>query len=325
MAPTIGEAVVVTGLGLIGQITVQLLKANGCRVLGIDVDPSKCDLARKFGAETVDLSKDEDPLEKAKIFSRGIGIDAVIITASTKSNDPVSDGAKMCRQRGRIVLVGVSGLKLSRDDFYKEISFQVSCSYGPGRYDTSYEDKGHDYPVGLVRWTEQRNFEAVLDLMSSRGLNMHPLITHRFEIEDAIDAYQSLDDPTSLGIVLNYPANAKDLLANRSLSIRNPDSYDTGDVICGFVGGGNYASRILIPAFKASLKAKLDTIVTSGGLSAILNGNKNNFATASTDLDQVLKNESINAVVIATQHNLHVTQVVQALNCGRRMYLLKNH
>lgn len=323
VAPTIGEAVVVTGLGLIGQITVQLLKANGCRVLGIDFDSSKCDLARKFGAETVNLSKGEDPLEKAKFFSRGLGVDAVIITASTKSNDPVSDGAKMCRQRGRMILVGVVGLKLSRDDFYKkEISFQVSCSYGPGRYDADYEEKGHDYPVGLVRWTEQRNFEAVLDLMSSGALNVHPLVSHRFEVEDAVNAYQCLDDPSSLGIMLNYSANGNDLLVNKSINIGTPVSYDSTDVICGFFGGGNYASRILIPAFKAS-GARLDTIVTGGGLSAILNGERNNFVTASTELEQVLNSESINTVVIATQHNLHAAQVVQALKYGKNVFVEK--
>ena len=168
--PTVGECVVVTGLGLIGLLTVQLLRAQGCRVLGIDFDSARLALARQFGAETVDLSRGEDPLAAAAAFSRGRGVDAVIITAATKSSEPVSQAARMCRQRGRIVLVGVSGLELSRADFYeKELSFQVSCSYGPGRYDPAYEEGGHDYPVGFVRWTEQRNFEAVLDLMATEA------------------------------------------------------------------------------------------------------------------------------------------------------------
>ena len=321
--PTIGEAVVVTGLGLIGLITVQLLKANGCRVLGIDFDSSKCALARKFGAETVDLSKVEDPLVKANQFSRGKGVDAVIITASTKSNDPVSNGAKMCRQRGRIVLVGVVGLELSRADFYeKEISFQVSCSYGPGRYDAEYEEKGHDYPVGFVRWTEQRNFEAVLDLMSSGALTMQPLISHQFEIDDAISAYQCLDDRASLGILLNYSSNVNELLANKTVSIRAPKSYSSEDAICGFVGGGNYASRVLIPAFRAA-GAKLDTIVTSGGLSAIHHGKKNNFVNASTDIEQLLHNKNVNTIVIVTRHNLHAAQVVQTLKSGKNVFVEK--
>lgn len=321
--PTIGETVVVTGLGLIGLITVQLLRANGCRVLGIDFDSSKCAMAREFGAETVDLSKGEDPLAKANAFSRGTGVDAVIITASTKSNDPVSNAANMCRQRGRIVLVGVVGLELSRADFYeKEISFQVSCSYGPGRYDTEYEEKGHDYPVGFVRWTEQRNFEAVLDLMSSGALDMKPLISHRFEIDDAIEAYKCLDDRSSLGILLNYSTNAEDLLAKRLINIRTPENYNSQDAVCGFIGGGNYASRVLIPAFKDA-GAKLDTLLTSGGVSAVHHGKKNDFANASTDLTQLLDKESVNTVVIATQHNLHAEQTIQAIKAGKNVFVEK--
>src|ERR1700683_1081319 len=179
--PTLGECVVVTGLGLIGLLTVQMLRAQGCRVLGIDFDPQRLALARQFGAEVVNPDAGEDVLATAKSFSRGRGVDAVIITASTKSNEPVNQAAKMCRKRGRIVLVGVTGLELSRADFYeKELSFQVSCSYGPGRYDPAYEEAGQDYPVGFVRWTEQRNFEAVLDLMASGQIDVAPLITHRF-------------------------------------------------------------------------------------------------------------------------------------------------
>jgi len=321
--PTMGETVVVTGLGLIGLITVQLLKANGCRVLGIDFDSSKCAMAREFGAETVDLSQGEDPLAKANVFSRGKGVDAVIITASTKSNDPVSNAANMCRQRGRIVLVGVVGLELSRADFYeKEISFQVSCSYGPGRYDSSYEEKGNDYPIGFVRWTEQRNFEAVLDLMSSGALNMKPLISHRFEIEDAINAYKCLDDRSSLGILLNYPADVGLLLTNKVVNIRPAANYDASDAVCGFIGGGNYASRVLIPAFKDA-GAKLDTLLTSGGVSAVHHGKKNDFSNASTDLTQLLSNDSVNTVVIATQHNLHAEQVIQAINAGKNVFVEK--
>lgn len=321
--PTIGETVVVTGLGLIGLITVQLLRANGCRVLGIDFDSSKCAMAREFGAETVDLSQGEDAIAKANAFSRGQGVDAVIITASTKSNDPVSHGANMCRQRGRIVLVGVVGLELSRADFYeKEISFQVSCSYGPGRYDTEYEDKGNDYPVGFVRWTEQRNFEAVLDLMSSGALDLKPLISHRFEIDDAIGAYKCLDDRSSLGILLNYSSNADDLLTKKLVSIREPQNYTAQDAVCGFIGGGNYASRVLIPAFKDA-GAKLDTLLTSGGVSAVHHGKKNDFANASTDLTQLLEKKAVNTVVIATQHNLHAEQVIQAINAGKNVFVEK--
>ena len=321
--PTIGESVVVTGLGLIGLITVQILRANGCRVLGVDFDSSKCELARQFGAETVNLSQGENVLSQSNILSRGRGVDAVIITASTKSNEPVSQAATMCRKRGRIVLVGVVGLELSRADFYqKEISFQVSCSYGPGRYESDYEERGHDYPVGFVRWTEQRNFEAILDLMSSGAINMEPLISSRFEIDDAINAYKCLDDPTSLGILLNYTAKTEELLSNKLVNIRPSDDYAAQDSVCAFVGGGNYASRVLIPAFK-NAGAKLDTLLTSGGVSAVHHGKKNDFANASTDMMQLLQNNAINTVVIATQHNSHAEQVISALNAGKNVFVEK--
>src|SRR6056297_325138 len=187
--PTLGEAMVVTGVGLIGLLTVQLLRAQGCRVLAVDVDESKLTLAKQFGAQTCNPAKGEDPVAAGMRLSRGKGTDGVIVTASTKSSDPITQAAGMCRKRGRIVLVGVTGLELNRADFYeKELTFQVSCSYGPGRYDPEYEDKGHDYPIGFVRWTEQRNFEAVLDLMAAGALDVTPLITHRFAIENGAEA-----------------------------------------------------------------------------------------------------------------------------------------
>ncbi|MGA2196556.1 MAG: zinc-binding alcohol dehydrogenase, partial [Bryobacteraceae bacterium] len=164
--PSLGETFAVSGVGLIGLIAVQLLRAHGCRVIGMDFDPFRLELARRFGAETVDLARGEDPVAAAEAATQGRGVDGVIIAAATRSNEPVHSAALMCRKRGRIVLVGVTGLELSRDDFYKkELSFQVSCSYGPGRYDPAYEEGGHDYPAGYVRWTAQRNFEAVLRMM----------------------------------------------------------------------------------------------------------------------------------------------------------------
>ena len=218
--PTMGECFVVTGLGLIGLLCVQMLRANGCRVLGIDYDSNKCEIARKFGAETVDLSKDEDPIIIAQGFSRGRGVDGVLITAATQSDEVIHQSAEMCRKRGRIVLVGVVGLNLRRDDFFKkEITFQVSASYGPGRYDSFYEDEGNDYPIGFIRWTEQRNFEAVLDMMSSGVLDVKSVITHRFDIENAIDAYGLLDNPDALGIVLNYPSQSREVLTKSKVGL----------------------------------------------------------------------------------------------------------
>ena len=323
--PTLGEAIVVTGLGLIGLMCVQILRANGCRVLGIDFDSRKCELARQFGAETVDLSKGEDPIIAAQHFSRGRGVDAVLITAASKSDDIMHQSAQMCRKRGRIVLVGVVGLNLRRDDFFqKEISFQVSASYGPGRYDPLYEEQGQDYPVGFVRWTEQRNFEAVLDMMSSGMLDVKSVITHHFDIENAIDAYGLLDNPDALGIVLNYPSQSREVLTKSKveLNVQSTKDSDPSTPCVGFIGAGNYASRTLIPAFKEA-GAVLDTLVTSGGISGVHHGNKNQFTTASTETKDLWNNDKINTVSIVTRHDAHAQQVVDALKSGKNVFVEK--
>jgi len=320
----IGEVVVVTGLGLIGLITVQLLRASGCRVLGIDFDSNRCALAKSFGAEVVDLSIAETPVDIASDFSRGRGVDAVIITASTSSSEPVSQAANMCRKRGRVVLVGVVGLELSRADFYeKEITFQVSCSYGPGRYDKEYEESGIDYPVGFVRWTEQRNFESVLDLMSAGAINMEPLMSFEFDIGDAVEAYSKLEETHTLGVLLDYKSDPIELIAVKSISISSSLASGTeNEVSCGFVGAGNYASRVLIPAFRGA-DVELNTLLTSGGVSAVHHGKKNGFLQASTEYSSILESDDINTVVIATQHHLHSEQVVQALDAGKHVFVEK--
>lgn len=320
--PTLGETVIVTGLGLIGLLAVQILKANGCRVLGIDFDSAKCELAKQFGAEVVDLSKGEEALIAADAFSRGRGVDAVLVTASSKSNDIMHQAATMCRKRGRIVLVGVVGLELSRADFYeKELTFQVSCSYGPGRYDEEYEDKGKDYPIAFVRWTEQRNFEAILDLMASGAINVKPLVSHRFSIDDAKAAYEKLDDRASLGIVLDYSSKEEADLTNATVALSEQADFAANKGNVAFIGGGNYASRVLIPVFKQA-GANLTSIVTSGGISAVHHGKKNGFAKASTDMEQAL-NDTTDTVVIATQHNLHAAQAIAALEKGKHVFVEK--
>lgn len=322
--PSLGECVVVTGLGLIGLLTVQMLRAQGCRVLGIDFDAERLALARRFGAEVVDLSQAEDPLERASTFSRGRGVDAVLITASTKSSEPVAQAAKMCRQRGRIVLVGVTGLELSRADFYeKELSFQVSCSYGPGRYDPGYEEGGHDYPVGFVRWTEQRNFEAVLDLMAAGALDVTPLVSHRFLLERAAEAYELLGgDTNSLGILLQYSGSWA--VADFARTIPLSGSVTPGPAtpsVC-FLGAGNYASRVLMPAFKAA-GASLQTVVSQGGVSAVHHGRKHGFAQASTDSAAAITAPAVDTVVVATRHDSHARFVKQALLAGKHVFCEK--
>ena len=325
LKPTLGECFVVTGLGLVGLLCVQILRANGCRVLGVDFDSKKCELARQFGAETVDLSKKEDPVIVSKGFSRGRGVDGVLVTAATQSHEVMHQSAEMCRKRGRIILVGVVGLNLRRDDFFKkEITFQVSASYGPGRYDHVYEEQGHDYPIGFVRWTEQRNFEAVLDMMVSGALDVKALITHRYEIEKALDAYKLLDDPSALGIVLNYPEkHEEELRASRVILTKAASaSFDATHPCVGFIGAGNYASRTLIPAFREA-KATLDTLVTSGGISGVHHGNKNKFLTASTEITDLWSNEKINTVAIVTRHDVHASQVVDGLAAGKNIFVEK--
>jgi predicted dehydrogenase/threonine dehydrogenase-like Zn-dependent dehydrogenase len=351
--PTIGESFVVQGLGLIGLMTVQMLRANGCRVLGIDFDSARCELARQFGASSVDLSKGEDPIAAAANFSRDCGVDGILICAATKSDEVVHQAAEMCRKRGRIVLVGVVGLNLRRDDFYKkEISFQVSASYGPGRYDPTYEEQGHDYPIGFVRWTQQRNFEAVLDMMASGSLNVKLLITHRFSIDDIAKAYEMLDDSSALGIVIEYLGNARGLgeggdtrTMDRVVALRATrvdwkntvaaSGEENGVVarsrgaatgqsppVVGFIGAGNYASRVLIPAFKQA-GVELDTLASSAGVSSVHHGKKAGFAQATTDLNTIWNSPRIDTVVIATRHNAHASQVLAALRAGKHVFVEK--
>ena len=322
--PTLGECFVVTGVGLIGLLTVQLLRAHGCRVLAIDFDDSKLELAKRFGAQVCNPAKGEDPVAAGMAFSRGVGVDGVIITASTKVSDPVTQAARMSRKRGRIVLVGVTGLELNRADFYeKELTFQVSCSYGPGRYDPAYEEQGQDYPLAFVRWTEQRNFEAVLDMMASGQVDVKPLISHRFEFEDAPKAYDLLTtDKTALGILLKYSSepstrHVTTVKLSSGAAIRNPQKP-----VVGFVGAGNYASRVLIPAFKAA-GAQLHTIATSGGINGVVHGEKSGFAEATTDTQGMIDNSAINTIAIVTRHNTHSSFVSAALRAGKNVFVEK--
>jgi predicted dehydrogenase/threonine dehydrogenase-like Zn-dependent dehydrogenase len=324
--PTLGEAVVVTGLGLIGLMTVQLLKAQGCRVLGLDFDSHKLTLARRFGAEVVDLSSGADPLAIALAFSRGRGVDAVIVTASTKSSEPIRQAALMCRKRGRIVLVGVTGLELSRADFYeKELSFQVSCSYGPGRYDPTYEDRGHDYPVGFVRWTEQRNFEAVLDMMAEGRLDVVPLVSHRFDCADAERAYAVVGGgEPSLGIVLRFANSAGDvapLVRTVSLAGQRAATAQRSARV-SVIGAGNYAGAVLIPAFKAG-GAELRRIASASSASSVHLGRKFGFVEATTDTAALLADADVDAVVISTRHDSHAEYVVRALAAGKHVFVEK--
>jgi predicted dehydrogenase/threonine dehydrogenase-like Zn-dependent dehydrogenase len=325
--PTLGETVVVMGLGLIGLVTVQLLRAHGCRVLGLDFDQEKLELARQYGAEVVDLASGQDPVKAGELYSRGRGVDAVMVTAATKSSEPMHQAALMCRKRGRIVLVGVTGLELSRDDFFKkELTFQVSASYGPGRYDPNYEEKGQDYPVGFVRWTAQRNFEAVLDMMADGRLDVKSLISHRFSIENAEDAYKLVTGgESSLGIILNYPGI--DLVID-SRTVNLKPSNDTavrmkaGKASVSVVGSGNYATAVLIPALKEA-GAHLRSVASGSGVSGVHAGRKFGFEETTTDVNRLFSDVETNAVVITTQHDSHARFVLQALREGKHVFVEK--
>jgi predicted dehydrogenase/threonine dehydrogenase-like Zn-dependent dehydrogenase len=323
--PGLGEAVAVTGLGAIGLMAVQLLRAQGCRVLAIDLDPRRLALARSFGAETVDVSAGADPVAAAAAFSRGRGMDAVLIAASTESNEPVHQAAAMCRTRGRIVLVGVTGLELSRADFYqKELSFQVSCSYGPGRYDPSYEEKGADYPVGFVRWTAQRNFEAVLDMMAAGKLDVRPLITHRVAIAEAPSAYASLtSDSSALGVLLEYPSEQeKPDAVMRTRHVAMTAGSRTGSASLALIGSGNYATAVLIPAFKAA-GARLRTVCSRAGVSGVHAARKFGFESATTDAGEAMTDPEVSAVAIATRHDTHARLACEALAAGKHVFVEK--
>ncbi len=327
--PTLGETVVVIGLGLIGLVTVQLLRANGCKVIGVDFDDTKLAAARAMGAETVNLGAGQDPVVFAETFTAGRGVDAVLITAATDSHEPVQSAARMSRKRGRIVLVGVAGLKLSRADFYeKELSFQVSCSYGPGRYDPTYEERGNDYPIGFVRWTEQRNFEAVLDAMARGSLKVGELVSHRFPVDEAERAYDCITSgqPT-LGVLLEYRRSASELLHVRTVQVAGnapapPKQAASGRARIGFIGAGNYATAVLMPAFRAA-GAQMVAVACSTGVSGVHAARKFGIGRATTDTESLISDPNIDAVVITTRHDSHAALTCRALRVGKHVFVEK--
>lgn len=317
---TLGETVFVVGLGLVGQLTVLLLKAAGARVIGADLDPDKCELARKLGA---DIARPGLSAAEVQTHTRGLGADAVLITASTASDGPVRLAGDAVRQKGRVVAVGTVGMNLPRPPFFrKETEFVVSCSYGPGRYDPTYEEGGRDYPAAYVRWTEQRNLQSVLDLMETGAVDVSPLISHRFELDQAHRAYALLEDKSvsSLGVMLSYPQDAPNVTA-RSVQLTTPTS--NGAVGLGCLGAGNFARNVLLPAFCAQPEVRPELLCSVGGKSAVHCGRKLGFSTATTDEQAVYENAGVDAVVIATQHNQHARQVLSALSSGKHVFVEK--
>ncbi|HJR08937.1 MAG TPA: bi-domain-containing oxidoreductase [Pyrinomonadaceae bacterium] len=331
--PTLGESVVVIGLGLLGQLTVQLLKANGCRVFGIDLDASKVELARTLGADDGCVSGVET-LQTVMEWSRGRGADGVLITAATASDQPVELAGEISRLKGRVVAVGLVGMNVPRKIYYeRELTLKVSMSYGPGRYDAEYEERGHDYPFAYVRWTEGRNIEAFLDLVAAGSVHIAPLITHRFSIEDGERAYNLIAGETKepyLGVVLNYDTE-RELVRSierhpRALTRDNEQAQTTtaaaAAVRIGMIGAGSYAQRFLLPNFKAS-GAAFHAIATASGISARGIGEKYDFARVVSSAEDVISDEAANLCVIATRHDTHAALTCRALRQGRHVFVEK--
>ncbi|MCA1618909.1 MAG: bi-domain-containing oxidoreductase [Acidobacteria bacterium] len=325
--PTLGESVVVVGLGLVGQLAAQLLKANGCRVFGVDLDESKVELAKSLGADD-GCAAGPGVKDAVLRWSRGRGADAVLLTAATQSDEPVELAGEISRLRGRVVAVGLVGMNVPRQSYFqRELSLRVSMSYGPGRYDPEYEERGHDYPLPYVRWTEGRNLEAFLDLVASGALQTAPLVTHRFPVEQGERAYQLISGDAGepyLAVLINYDT-ARELernVGNRSSKLKAQSSKSGARVRVGMVGAGDYARRMLLPHFKAE-GVELVSIATASGVTARDVGERYGFARFVSGADEVLADESVNLLVVATRHDTHAGLARRALERGLDVFVEK--
>lgn len=322
--PTLGETVAVIGLGLIGLITCQLLKANGCKVVGFDLDEDKLKRAEKYGVLAVNPAT-QDPVRYMEEVTNQVGADAVIITASTKSNEVIKQAAQMSRKRGRIVLVGVIGLNIDRSDFFeKELTFQVSCSYGPGRYDEAYEQRGIDYPLPYVRWSEKRNFEAILEAIRNGSLDVQSLITERVPLEQYQTIYGNMNNSQSIASILEYPPtpNRQPPTANPQTITLPKNTYKPSKGTMAIIGAGNFTQAMILPSLQKA-GASMKYVVSSGGLSSTTLAKKYKIPHSSTDLESVLQDTEVDGVVITTQHNLHAGMTVQALHAGKQVFVEK--
>ncbi len=319
LKPTFGETIVVIGLGLIGLVTAELLKANGCNVIGFDFDPEKVRIANEKGIIAVNLEEGIDQVKFVNSYTNGVGADGVLITASSKSNDIIAQSAQMCRKLGRIVLIGVIGLDISRADFYnKEISFQVSCSYGPGRYDEQYEQKGHDYPIGYVRWTEKRNFEAVLNAISNGSLDVKPLITERVPLMEYKTIYGNMEASKSIASILEYNETQTPI---STLTI-DDKSFNGSRGVVGIIGAGNFTSATILPCLK-KLNADIKYIASSGGLSSTSMAKKYQISNSTTNYKEILSDSDTDLVLITTKHNMHSAMVLEVIKSGKSVFVEK--
>lgn len=319
LQPTLGETIVVTGLGLIGLVTAELLKANGCRVIGVDFDQQKVDLAKEKGIIAFNPSVDGDIVKFVLDQTDQIGCDGVMITASAKTDDIIHEAALMSRKRGRIVLVGVIGLNIRRDDFYKkELSFQVSCSYGPGRYDDDYENKGQDYPIGFVRWTEKRNFEAILYSISSGALDVKPLISEIVPLDDYNQIYGDMKKKGVIASIIKYPEQEE----KKSTVKIESANFSASKGKLGIIGAGNFTSATMLPALQKA-NASIKYIASAQGLSAKVLAKKVNAEYATSDYKEILNDSEVDLVLITTRHNSHAKITLDCLNAGKSVFVEK--
>jgi predicted dehydrogenase/threonine dehydrogenase-like Zn-dependent dehydrogenase len=331
--PTLGEAVVVIGLGLLGQLTIQLLKASGCFVIGIDLDETTVQLARESGADIAVRRDTGDVKSVVRAATKGIGADAVVITAATPSNDPVALAGELCREKGRVVLVGDVGLNLPRGPYYmKELDFRLSRSLGPGRYDPEYEERGKDYPAGYVRWSENRNMQEFHRLVGTQQVKLQSLTTHRFRLDEAQAAYSLITGAKSkkrehyVGVLLDYGDRESESMVElpRIVSVTTKQAGSSSTPVkIGFIGAGNFAQGFLIPNIERSRTASLVGVCNANGLSATNAARTFGFEFATSEPSEIVGNESINTVFIATRHNLHTPLTVEALKAGKSVFVEK--
>ena len=323
LKPELGETIVVVGLGLIGLIVCQLLRANGCRVVGVEFDQAKLDLATKWGVIPVNPAKGDDQVKLVEELTNSVGADGVIITASAHDDSIIHNACLMSRKRGRIILVGVIGLNMRRDDLYKkELTFQVSCSYGAGRYDEEYENKGHDYPIGYVRWTEKRNFEAILYAISSGALNVNPLITEEVELKDYQEIYGDMRKRGSIASIIRFPESGQGSRGESLETVVRCFEGKPGNGKIGIIGAGNYTSSTVVPCLK-KVDARVKYVASAGGLNAKIVAKKMEAENATSDYTEIMKDPEVSLAIITTRHNLHAKMVLETLQAGKSAFVEK--
>ena len=323
--PTLGESIVVVGLGILGQLTVQYLQSNGCQVIGLDLDRNRIELAKEHDVMAAFHPDDENAIDHVYRLTDGYGADAVIVTAGDSSNQIMSQAFKMCRKKGRVVLVGDVGLGINRADiFKKELEFRISTSYGPGRYDPTYEEGGIDYPISYVRWTENRNMEEYLRLLNSKKMTLDGLITKIVDIDDTTEAYKELKEGSSdLMVLLKYPDRPKNDVFNSKVVLQLKAATE-GLVRLGLIGAGSFAKGMHLPNIERLNKIfRMRAVMSRTGHNAKVVADQFNAEYATTNIDELLSDESLDAVVITTRHNQHGLQALKSLKAGKHVFVEK--